>query len=396
MVWIYRFICGYVRIIISGDNPEKIINLMNRNGILFWGIKKSDNNLYVSLLKKDFFYLFRLKKRGGLSVRISEKVGCPFIIKRYRKRPGIPIGILLFSAILFFLSGRIWNLEIIGIEKIDEKEIISVLEEMNIAVGKSNRINNAEELKQILLLKVEGISWATINVIGSDVQVIVSEIDRLREAEKPSNFLSLNDAIIKRINVQSGTTRIKVGDTVFKNQLLVSGIVGSEQNRNFVRSKGEIIGEVIERFEYKIPVLAEKRIYQKRHKDKMLEFFGVRIPLSFVEFRTTSEYTYSKRQLEIFDKKLPILYYERITDTYVADGYFQSKETALGIAKNMLAYELKNKSVDFFNVFKSEIYEENGEYRIILTVKYDKNIIKEDFLQISDENQLKVCYNILN
>ncbi len=85
MLWIYRFICGFLTVEVSGDIAENILNICAKNGIPLWGIKRTGKKLCCRMTIKSFKLLPKVRKNSGIRIHILKKYGIPFIAARYKK-----------------------------------------------------------------------------------------------------------------------------------------------------------------------------------------------------------------------------------------------------------------------------------------------------------------------
>ena len=100
MLWLYRFIIGYLEVEFSGDVAEIILNICAKQGISLWSIKRRDKKLRGFMTVRDFKTLPRVAKKCGIRVHILKRRGFPFIVGRYKKRLGIPVGAAIFFCFL--------------------------------------------------------------------------------------------------------------------------------------------------------------------------------------------------------------------------------------------------------------------------------------------------------
>lgn len=282
ILFIYRFLFGYLYVRINAKNPEKLLNLCAAKGIGIWRVSVKNNLIYFKIGIASFKKLRVFKRKIPCKIHITKKVGLPFFIAKNKKRYGMVCGFALFVAIIYFMSGCVWNICISGNKNIKSSEILSSLNQIGIYEGMGIKNIDPEDKRNELLLAQKGLSWAAINIEGSKVTVDVSETKTNEEKQNfASNFVSKEDGIIKKIEVKKGVTKVKVGDTVQKGQILVSGIMEYDDGRvSFVRSHGNVYAEVAYSFETVQPLTVTEFIKTGEiEKRKILDFYGLKIPL---------------------------------------------------------------------------------------------------------------------
>ncbi|MBO5908742.1 MAG: sporulation protein YqfD, partial [Clostridia bacterium] len=125
MLWLLRYILGYVRFSVKGEFPERLFNQLSARNVKLWEMKRKNGVLTACISARNYLKMRKFKGKNRVCTRVLERHGLPFLIKRYHLRLGVPIGALLYIAILIFLSSFVWNIEVCGNETIETKKIIS-------------------------------------------------------------------------------------------------------------------------------------------------------------------------------------------------------------------------------------------------------------------------------
>ncbi len=282
LLFIYRYIIGYLYVKVNSKNPEKLLNLCNAKSVGIWGVKLYKSELYFKIGIKSFKKLRIYKRNASGKVHITKKVGIPFFLMKNKYRYGIIVGAVLFFIILKFMSGFVWNICISGNETVKNEVIIEALEKIGIKEGtKISKIHPGDKRNE-LLLECDKLSWAAINIEGSKLTVDVSEKKPgIVSDTTPSNLIASCDGVIKKVETISGSSEVKVGEAVKKGDLLVSGLVEySDMTSSFVRARGKIIAEVTGEFSYEQPLkVVENRKTGTVIKHNVLDLYGIKIPL---------------------------------------------------------------------------------------------------------------------
>ena len=112
---ILRFLSGYVKIRVRGDQGERFLNLCRSRGVDMRQLsRREDGSLVCFLSVRHFFLLSSIHKKTKVQIHILEKHGLPFFFVRSKKRKAFFLGVLLCMILLFIFSGRIWNIHIEG------------------------------------------------------------------------------------------------------------------------------------------------------------------------------------------------------------------------------------------------------------------------------------------
>ena len=313
MLYLYRFFCGILEVEFFGIYPEKIINLCAKNRIAVWNVHYGNNKIRLFITVKDFKRLPKILKRSGLRLHILNKTGFPFFINRYKRRFGIFAGIVIFFAVLQFMSGFIWIIEVEGNKTVTDSEILAICEEIGIKIGVKRNSIDTKNTPQDLLLKTDKLSWGSFNIEGCKLTVNVTEIvPKTEDNTVATNLKAAKDGIIEKIDVTSGNPVVKVGDIVKKGDLLVSGITETMRDTKFVHSIGTVTAKTEETITLFEPFIKKtETLTGKTAKRRVLEIFGIKIPLYIGKekgnFKTE---TYCKN-LKLLSQNIPIKIYTK-------------------------------------------------------------------------------------
>src|SRR5699024_11729356 len=215
---IWNYLKGYVIIRINGLGLERFLNLALVNDIYLWDVKRLNNvEIKGTVSVKGYEDVKKLAEKVGCRIEIVNKKGLPFMMEKIRERKALGLGILVFIIIIGFLSSLVWQIEITGTEQITKKEIIKLLEENNIKVGKLKRSLNKEQIKKILLNKYEYISFLDIKMKGIKLSIELKEQDiSPEEIDKsyPCNIIANKKGVITKIIARQGKAVVKKGKIV--------------------------------------------------------------------------------------------------------------------------------------------------------------------------------------
>ncbi len=277
-----NFLAGYKNISCTSQYANETVNIIVKNELDYWGMKREpDGELRFSMLTSEYKKLTEITK-NGLSVERTK--GLPQLVHRYRKRVGIPIGLVILIVILKLSTMFVWDVTVSGNESVSDAEIIECLESLGCSVGTYIPSVDFYNICHEFILENESISWISVNMIGTTASVKVIERDAKESLDDdgngtPTNLVAARDGIIYRLETSSGKSSVKVGDPVTKGQLLVSGVleIGNPEEGKFtlVRSRGRVFAETERVFTVTVPLKNIKKTYSERKNVyKYIKFFG--------------------------------------------------------------------------------------------------------------------------
>jgi len=336
---------------------------------------------------RDFKYIRKVSFKKGIRVHIIERKGIPFITERYKKRWGIPIGILIFFVTIQILSGYIWIIEVEGNHKVKNDEILSICEEIGITVGIKQDGIYQKLKREELLQKTDELAWASLNIEGCRLTVNVTEVKEPVGNKKYSNLKASHDGIIERIDIVSGNSVVKVRDVVKKGDLLVSGIVETADITRFVNSKGTIIAKTQREIVLEEKFTQTVKVTTGKVKNKsVLNFFGVKIPLFLGSEDGLYNESLKEETLKLFGQALPIKIHKKRFEFYKEKEIKFSYDDLCRRLENKLEGELNKIKSKEIKVISKEFSRTSDKVTLFVTVEAKENIAVEDFLLISAGN----------
>lgn len=221
----WRLINGFVVVTLEGRGVERLLNLAVARGLGFWDLRKEKNEARLSLSVNTFRALRPLIRQTRCRLRIREKVGLPFIKFRLRRRWGLAVGAVIFVAVLYLSTAVIWQVRVVGLNRLKEKEILELVEQIGIRRGSWKWGLDLSELAEELPRRNSAIAWAGLRLRGILLEVeIVEHLAGTAADHRPADLVASRDGLIERVVVIEGRAAVQVGDTVSRGDLLIEGI----------------------------------------------------------------------------------------------------------------------------------------------------------------------------
>lgn len=349
---LWYYLHGYVMITVSGFSVERFVNMATFRGIYLWNIQPKGSSVQMNVSTKGYTLLEECAEKTGCKYDIVCRCGLPALIRKYKKRKVLTLGVLFFIVSLYTLSSFVWTVEVEGNERIEKEDILIACENMGMSAGKLKWNMHTDEVTQKLLEIFPDISWVSVSIKGTNALIkIVESIPQPEMIDKvtPSDLVAKKDSVIQNITVESGTPVVKSGDVVKKGTLLISGEViiaageEAEVGREYIHARGTILGKVWYTLEESIPLqYTEKRYTGEERKDKsiMIGDTILNIIQPNMEGNVYDTEKTSVNQFAIGDFKLPVAYIE---ETYKIYETIQKQRTEEQ-AKKELENKLKQKA----------------------------------------------------
>ena len=383
-----KYLYGYIKIKVEGYYTEKFINKCISNKIFFWNIKREKSSIvYMNVGIKDFKRLCEFAKASKCKIKILEKKGMPFVLHRYKKRKMFVALLILFAVGLIILSQFVWKIQVEGLNKIDEDEIIQLLSEKGLNVGKlKNKIDKQKIINEVRLERPD-IAWIGISVEGTNAVVKVAEAEAKPEIVNDDDYCNIiadKNAQIVKISAQNGIPQVKEGDMVTKDDVLIAGwIEGKYTGTRYVHAEGEITAKVWysqkEKVETKQIIKTATGNTEEKYKIKINNFtINLFKTLSKFEKYDTIE---ADNNLKIFSSfYLPITISKIKNSEIKEEEVIYEKEEAKQIAINKASEKLNKAIKDESKLLQKYINtnEADGYMEVEVTYEVLENIgIKE-------------------
>ena len=385
---IIRWICGYVKVKLSGDNTASFLNFCLQKKIAVWNVEKSGDCLFLNISLSNYMNIRNLRHEFGHKILISHIsfIGFPKKIYYINKRKSVFVGFIFFCMVLFAFSQFVWKIEIVGNKNISDETIISAYSELGVHTGMLRSELDTYALRDRLPLMIREISWCSFNLEGTKLTINVTEINEFDKTNKNnySNLIAATDGIIKKLDIVSGNKVVNIGYVVRKGDVLVSG--APELNvQQFTHSEGSVIAETNKTITVKLPkyktVVKKSGLVVER---TVVDFFGIKFPtfLDNVHFEYQTEFVTEK--INFLGEELPINLYRRrfIEVLYIKSE--RSHEDVINDAKAELISQIKQFDIRDVIIDNYQVLETDDYFSVEFKCKCLENIAQIQKINVAE------------
>ena len=175
MTRLYWYLRGYVQFVFTGGFTEDFINALGDLGIALPALQRQGNDLYGACSIGTYRQLHKAARVAGGRVRVTARRGLPFFLRRLRGRRGLLAGAVAFALVLSVLSGLIWDVQVVGNDRVGTGTLETYLAQNGVAVGKPWQSAGRSRLNYRLLRDFPDLAWAHINKVGATARLEVAE-----------------------------------------------------------------------------------------------------------------------------------------------------------------------------------------------------------------------------
>ena len=352
-----QYIEGYVNIVVEGYYIERFINICSNKQIDLWNLKRIDSiTINASIKISEFKKLKQICKKTKCKVKIKNKKGLPFIVRKYKKRKVFIGFLLLIIIVIISLSNFVWNIEVEGTTSINPQEIINIAKEEGLDIGKLKGSIDTKKIINQIRLKRDDVAWAGIEIKGTNVKIKIAEADKKPEIIDESEFCNIvadKDGIISKVSARNGTPLVKQGDVVKKGDIIIAGwLEGKYTDKQYVHSQGEVTAKVYytstQNVELKEVQKIETGNIDKSYAIKVNNF-QINLPKTLPKFQKYDTIETNKKLKLFSDFYLPIEIvekeYKEYEETTIIHSIEEAKQIGIDRAAEQLQENLKDKKI---------------------------------------------------
>lgn len=256
---------GYVEIEIQGHEPEKLMNAALEQDLSIWNVRRtSPRSLVLFIALSSFFELRPLLRASRCKLRILRRRGFPFMLRRLESRLFFATGFVCFILSIYLLSQVIWKVEVRGNNAITDDAVIAAARHVGIhPLTWKFKLPEPQALSRALVNRLEGAAWVGVEVKGTRVLIQVVEQTRPDQPKllTPRHLVAKFDAVVTKIFAEKGKPEVRVHSKVKRGDILISGMIGSDEHSSVVVADGEVRGLVWHEYDIVSPLAHQHKVY---------------------------------------------------------------------------------------------------------------------------------------
>lgn len=329
-----RYWKGIVRVRITGNSPERFLNLCHNYHIVIWHLAYQEDAYECEMALEDFRRIRPIVHKSHTRLQIVKRMGIPFFLYRNRKRKVTYISCMLFFTILYVMSLFIWDIQFEGNQKYTDEILMEFVNSHGYVQGMWVDSVKCEELEKAIRAEYEDINWVSAMIDGTRLTVKIKENTGIlhveKDEEQPGDLVADKGGKVHSIITRRGTPAVVPGMEVQPGDLLVSKTVEIFDDGGGVMASHEVEADadvILERnYEYKdtIPYEYLVRKYTDSQTFHFIQFLDYRFQLFPAKLEEQTELITTRHQCKLFSNfYLPIYYgssekrsYEEWSQTY--------------------------------------------------------------------------------
>ena len=329
---------------------------------------------------EDYKTIAEASRRYQCKVRIIEKTGIYFTLRKIKKRKGLLVGAALFLILSFAFSYLIWDIKINTEDVVMKNEVVKRLYNCDIKPGSFYTEDKLLQAEENIIRSIDGISYLSLNFYKG--LLVCETAPRSYKANYISdrtqqNIYSKMSGIITDIRVYTGYSQVELGQSVSQGDLLVSDSTTDIFGNTYYSDTRAYI-EALCNKTYSVFIPFEKTeqlLTGQMDKDILLEFLDTEISIKTADLSQWQASTEkSKIQFfSLFGFHLPMtvktIYHYQLADMKIETDTLTARAIARLQLQNMIDNDilLKNETDRSYDYIISE---EGLQLNCIVTGNY--------------------------
>ena len=221
------YIRGYYIITVEGIGTERFLNHLIRNGIDVYNVSRISNTKIQIYIEREDIKLFKKIYRGSnFEVKVKQKMGLPFLVKRIYKYKGMWICAIISLFLLIITSQFVTDIYIQSPEGIKQDALRKELYEAGLKPGIYKKSIDRKAIRDHIMTEFDEVAYVSINVKGTNIFVTVTKKAETLKSDEQSNYCNIiatKNGIIEKVIPRSGNQVKNQGDIVQKGDVLLNG-----------------------------------------------------------------------------------------------------------------------------------------------------------------------------
>ncbi len=244
---LWQWISGMAEVELTSADPERLFSAISARNIEIRFLQKHSDLVYSFWIpRKKLAVLRRNCQKHGDTIQIRRRLGIYWLGKRAAGRPVLLLSCLFFLLIILWLPSRVLFVQTEGNVRIPDRQILDAAEGCGIVFGASRRAVRSEQVKNALLSVMPDLQWAGVNTSGCRAIISVREKTYTEETEKPREIASMvaaRDGHVLSCTATAGSLLVKPGDSVRKDQVLISAYTDCGLCIRAEEASGEVMAQ---------------------------------------------------------------------------------------------------------------------------------------------------------
>ncbi|MCL2618298.1 MAG: sporulation protein YqfD [Defluviitaleaceae bacterium] len=331
----------------TGKGALRFLNIAARGGTYIWDVEQTERGMCLKVSVAAFWGLRRHARKAGCKYRIRSRSGAPFVIFRYRRRKMLAAGACMFLAGLYAMSLFVWQVEVVGADRLNPAEITAAAEQAGLGLSRFRPNVNRGDVEMHLMRSFEDIAWVNVSLRGTAAVINITETlprQIIVDRRSPADVVAARDGLVVSITASRGTPVVRVHDVVRAGDVLVSSeiVVRDDETGRVtdnIHAHAQVLARIYYDFNFGVHYVYHMRNYTGReHTAHDIILFGRTFAMPFANhgFTNYTRRTYSRNVGIGQYYPLPVKVVSRRYSEFVETTHRRELEEAKALAEAVL------------------------------------------------------------
>lgn len=331
---------GWLLVAVRTRHPAQFLNLCAQRGVRIWRVQRRGEVMLLHMPVGAFRQLRPVRRIIGGRVRIRQRHGLPFMLRRIKRRRWLWAASAVAALSVWYWSTFVWTVTVAGTDALQPDIVLAVARQAGLYPGVSRWRVDMTAVEHALEREFPAVAQAIVSRRGTRVTITIVEHRLAPEpaAEPTGDLVAAHAGIVDRVVVVTGHAVVKAGDFVRKNETLILGDFmsvpldrpGAEAmlpdpdspppvTWQWVPPRGEVWARVWHRHDLTVPLEWDEPVRTGRQATvriirwngrELLKWGRQQVPFTSYETGETSQRSYSWRSQGPAVEFLTTTYYE--------------------------------------------------------------------------------------
>ncbi|MBR4971931.1 MAG: sporulation protein YqfD [Oscillospiraceae bacterium] len=241
---LWQYVWGKIKVELTSADICGFLSAAQKLQIDVRNMEKIDNFSIVFQIPGYMWHILRkLAEKRGEKLKVINRTGLIWSMKHLYSRPVLIVGCLGLLILSIWIPSRVFFVRVEGNIHIPSRKILERAGQCGIGFGASRRAVRSEKIKNALLDAMPELSWAGVNTYGCTAVISVREKDDSQSESfdySVSSIVAVRDGVIHTVIVSRGNQLCKVGQSVKRGQVLISGYTDCGLSIQATNASGEV------------------------------------------------------------------------------------------------------------------------------------------------------------
>ncbi|TDL34504.1 hypothetical protein E2R51_01955 [Jeotgalibacillus sp. S-D1] len=238
---------GTVAVTLKGKAYPAVLQRLHQQSVSLHNIRSTgEDEIEFYIDHQSLSSLRKAVFKTGCKIHLKRGEGLVYEIENWFKLRSFILWMIIAIVLVIGSSKFLWSIELVGATPEIQYEVNQALKEQGFSPGRLKTfLPNEEKLAPVLYDQIDKLSWLGMEWQGTKLIVHLKQKQgkNINEKLTPSHIVAAKKGTIQSMLIESGQAVENVNSVVKKGQLIVTGLVGREEEKKAVPSKGVVMAE---------------------------------------------------------------------------------------------------------------------------------------------------------